>query len=99
VYGLVIGLFWKVFSIEEGGFTVKKIVLFNVIQVVANAVTWIGVAATLDVLIYAEPADKVYLQGVTAALLNSAVVLVLGTILAVGYSRTRTKAGSLREDA
>jgi energy-coupling factor transport system substrate-specific component len=99
IYGLFIGLFWKFFAIEEGGLSVKKIVLFNVVQIAANAVTWIGIAATLDVLIYSEPADKVYLQGVTAALLNSAVVLVLGTILAVGYSRTRTKAGSLREDA
>jgi energy-coupling factor transport system substrate-specific component len=98
-YGLAIGLFWKAFAIEEGNFGVKKIVLFNVVQIVANAVTWIGIAATLDILIYAEPADKVYLQGAVAAGLNSAVTLVLGTILTAGYARTRTKAGSLREDA
>jgi energy-coupling factor transport system substrate-specific component len=40
----------------------------------------------------------VYLQGVSAAVVNSIVVLILGTILALGYSRTRTKAGSLKQE-
>ena len=94
-FGLFVGLFWKVYRIEEGGFTVKHCVLFNAVQIIANAVVWAGIAPTLDILIYSEPAQKVYLQGLVAAGMNSAVVLILGTLLAVGYSRTRIKAGSL----
>lgn len=98
IYGLLIGLFWRLYKIEEGGFGVKNIVVFNVIQILSNVVAWVGIAPTLDILIYQEPVNKVYIQGLTAAGLNSAVVLILGTILAAGYSRTRVKAGSLRED-
>jgi energy-coupling factor transport system substrate-specific component len=47
---------------------------------------------------YSEPANKVFIQGLTAAGLNSAVILILGTALAFGYSKTRTKAGSLHTE-
>jgi energy-coupling factor transport system substrate-specific component len=97
-FGLLNGLFWRVHKIEEGDFGVRKAVVFNVIQILANVVAWIGVAPALDILIYQEPAGKVYLQGVTAAVTNSVVVLILGTILALGYSKTRTKAGSLKQE-
>jgi energy-coupling factor transport system substrate-specific component len=98
VFGLLIGLFWKLYKIEEGGFTIKIAILFNVIQILANAIAWIGVAPVLDILIYQEPADKVFLQGLTAAALNSGVVLILGTLLAIGYARTKVKTGSLKAE-
>jgi energy-coupling factor transport system substrate-specific component len=99
VYGLFIGLFRRFYKkIEEGGFGLKKAVLFNVIQILANVAAWIGIAPVLDILIHKEPAEKVFLQGLVAAGLNSAVVLVLGTVLAVGYSRTRVQAGSLKTE-
>jgi energy-coupling factor transport system substrate-specific component len=98
IFGLLNGVFWKIHNIEEGDFGVKKVVVFNIIQILANVIVWIGIAPTLDILIYQEPAEKVYLQGVSAAVVNSIVVLILGTILALGYSKTRTKAGSLRQE-
>ncbi|MDR1900506.1 MAG: ECF-type riboflavin transporter substrate-binding protein [Treponema sp.] len=98
VFGFLNGIFWRTHRIEDGEFGVKKVVIFNVIQILANAVAWIGIAPVLDILIFQEPANKVYLQGVTAAVTNSIVVLILGTILALGYSRTRTKTGSLKQE-
>ncbi|MDR1949914.1 MAG: ECF-type riboflavin transporter substrate-binding protein [Spirochaetaceae bacterium] len=98
LYGLLIGLFWKLYKIEEGEFTIKNCLIFNLIQIAANVIAWIGVAPTLDILIYQEPADKVYLQGLVAGGLNAAVVLILGSILAFGYAKTRVKAGSLKAE-
>jgi len=98
IYGFMVGLFWKAFKIDEGGFGVKQAVLFNVVQIVANLIAWAAIAPTLDFLIYHEPADKVYLQGLVAGAANIAVVLILGTLLGIGYSKTRTKAGSLRAE-
>jgi energy-coupling factor transport system substrate-specific component len=98
VFGLLAGLFWKLYRIEEGGFGIKNCVIFNVVQILANAAAWILVAPVLDILIYKEPADKVFTQGVTAAGLNAVVILILGSLLAFGYSKTRTKAGSLRAE-
>jgi energy-coupling factor transport system substrate-specific component len=98
LYGLTIGLLWKFYKIEEGEFGVKQAVIFNGVQIAANIVAWVAIAPTLDILIYQEPADKVYLQGLAASALNIAVVMILGTLLAFGYSKTRTKAGSLKAE-
>jgi energy-coupling factor transport system substrate-specific component len=99
IYGLLVGLTFKYLKIAAGGFKVKEAVIFNVTQIVANAVAWIGVAPALDILIYAEPSDKVFAQGVTAFVVNAVVTLVVGTILAFAYSRIRTPSSSLKKEA
>jgi len=98
LFGCGVGFFWKLYKIEEGGFDIRQAVIFNAVQVIINAVVWGVIAPTLDILIYQEPADKVYLQGLVAGLLNAAVVLVLGSLLIFGYTQTRTKAGSLKAE-
>lgn len=98
VFGLLVGLFWKLYRIDEGEFGVKRCLIFNAVQILANVITWIGIAPVLDILIHKEPADKVFVQGLTAAGLNAAVVLVLGSILAFGYSKTRVRASSLKKE-
>jgi energy-coupling factor transport system substrate-specific component len=98
LFGLLVGIFWKLYKIGEGEFGIKNCVIFNVVQILANVVAWVAVAPVLDILIYAEPADKVFLQGLAAGGLNAAVILILGSILAFGYSKTRTKAGSLKAE-
>ena len=98
LYGLAVGLFWKFYRIEEGGFGIKQAVIFNGVQILSNVLAWALIAPTLDILIYQEPSDKVFLQGLVAASLNAAVVLILGTLLVIGYTKTRTKAGSLKAE-
>jgi energy-coupling factor transport system substrate-specific component len=98
LYGLMIGFFWKLYKIEDGGFSVKEAVIFNCVQIAANLIAWVAIAPTLDILIYKEPVDKVYIQGLVAGTANIAVVLILGTLIAIGYSKTRTKAGSLKAE-
>ncbi|GHU10272.1 hypothetical protein FACS1894151_09490 [Spirochaetia bacterium] len=98
VYGFLVGLLWKFYKIEEGGFRLKTAIIFNAAQIAANFIAWLAIAPTLDILIYQEPANKVFIQGLVAAGLNSAVVLILGTLVALGYSRSRVKAGSLKEE-
>jgi len=98
LYGCAVGVFFKLYKIEQGAFGVKQALVFNCVQILSNALVWGAIAPTLDILVYSEPADKVYLQGIVAASLNAAVVLILGTLLAFGYSKTRTKAGSLKAE-
>jgi energy-coupling factor transport system substrate-specific component len=97
IVGLIIGFFKNKLNVESGDFGVKKIVLYNVAQVIANAISWLLVAPTLDVLIYSEPANKVYVQGAIATVSNAVAAGVIGTILLVAYAATRTKAGSLKK--
>jgi len=98
LYGLMIGFFWRFYKIEDGEFGATQAVVFNCVQIAANLIAWVAIAPTLDILIYKEPVDKVYTQGLVAGGTNAVVVLILGTLLAIGYSKTRTKAGSLKAE-
>ena len=96
--GFLIGLFVRKFGVEDGKFGIKQAVLFNAVQIVSNALCWFLLAPTLDILIYGEPANKVYTQGVVAGSVNMVVMLILGTALLFGYSATRQKASSLTKE-
>ena len=93
--GLIIGLASKKISIENGEFSKKHIIGFNIVQIIANIAAWAVIAPSLDVLIYAEPANKVYIQGAVAGISNIITIGVIGTILLSLYSKTRVKKGSL----
>ncbi len=98
VFGIVIGLLAHKFAVKEGGFDKKAVILFNVVQVIGNAVAWIVVAPVLDILIYAEPASKVFIQGFWAFLGNIIIVGILGSLLAFGYSSIGAKSSSLKKE-
>ena len=98
VFGIIVGLFAKKYKIKEGGFEGKAIVLFNVVQIVANAIAWIVVAPVLDILIYSEPANKVFTQGVFAFLGNIIITAILGTLLGLGYAKIGAKSSSLTKE-
>jgi len=99
IVGIGIGMFAQKFAVQEGGFTgTKPIVLFNVVQVAANAVAWILLAPVLDIVVYAEPANKVFIQGVFAWLGNVIIIGVLGTLLLVAYSKVAGKSSSLKKE-
>lgn len=93
--GLIIGLACKRISIEDGEFSKKQIIIFNITQIIANISAWAVIAPSLDVLIYAEPANKVYIQGAVAGISNMITIGIVGTILLNLYSKTRVKKGSL----
>jgi energy-coupling factor transport system substrate-specific component len=91
VFGCVIGCFWKSYKIEEGGFGLKEFLTFNGIQIVTNALVWVFVARTLDMIMYNEAFEKVSLQSFAAAGFNSASVLVLGSLIILAYTLIANK--------
>jgi len=95
VSGFIFGFAYKRTQVEEGDFKIKDIITFNVIQVIGNLIAWVIVAPVLDILIYQEPVNLVFTQGITAAIMNSVSAGVIGTLLLVAYAATRTKKGSL----
>jgi energy-coupling factor transport system substrate-specific component len=99
VLGAAIGFFANKFAVKEGGFAdTKNIILFNIVQIVANAVSWILVAPILDIVMFAEPANKVFMQGAFAFLGNIIVVGILGTILLVAYSKIAGGSSNLQAE-
>ena len=96
IVGLIIGLVWKKVRVNDGDFGIKQAILFNITQIIANVVAWFIVAPTLDIVIYMDPAKKVYLQGAIGCIYNMITIGILGTLLLSTYSKTKIKTGSLR---
>jgi energy-coupling factor transport system substrate-specific component len=97
IASFVFGLAYKRTRVEEGTFGLKDILTFNAYQIAGNAVAWLVVAPVLDILIYAEPANKVFVQGAVACGMNIISAGVIGTLLLIAYAATRTKKGSLNK--
>ncbi|RHW40401.1 ECF-type riboflavin transporter substrate-binding protein [Neobacillus notoginsengisoli] len=98
IVGFLIGLVSKKVNIESGIFGAKQIISFNIVQALAQAFGWFLIAPTLDIWIYAEPANKVYTQGLVAGISNIVTVGVIGTLLLIAYAKTRVQSGSLKKD-
>ncbi len=97
VAGLIMGLLTNGINVEDK-FGKSEIIKFNLGQVIANIVAWGVVAPIFDILIYAEPANKVFTQGLVAGLANIVTTAIIGTLLAVAYNKAKPKAGSLKKE-
>lgn len=98
VFGLILGMCYRYYAIEDGDFKRKRVLVFNVMQVIANVIAWVVVAPLLDLLIYAEPVNKIFTQGALACIGNIITVGVLGVILGTAYSKMRQQANSLQKE-
>ena len=52
----------------------------------------------LDIVIYAEPAKKVFAQGLVAGASNFVTTAVIGSLLMLAYTKTIAKSGSLKQE-
>lgn len=95
VCGLIMGFGLKGVKVEDGEFGIKGIIRFNIAQVIAHIISWGVVAPALDIFIYAEPAEKLFAQGLMAGISNAVTTAIVGTLLLVAYTATKTKKGSL----
>ncbi len=89
IYGGVVGFSKKRIKIEEGIFGFKEILIFNLFQFAGHVISWILVAPVLDILFYQEPVEKLFAQGLTAAIGNAVSTAIVGTILLSAYAKTR----------
>ena len=75
-----------------------EIITFNIAQIVAHGICWVGIASALDVIIYKEAFSKLVAQSLTAWGLNSLTTAIVGTLILLAYAKTRTKEGSLKKE-
>lgn len=98
ISALVAGFAYYKLQVEEGDFNTKDIITFNIFQILGNAIAWLLVAPALDVIIYSEPMNVVIAQGAIAFVMDAIVSGVVGTLLLIAYSKTKTKKGSLSKE-
>lgn len=96
--GVIVGLFAQKLNVQEGEFGKGKVALFTIANIAAHVIGWIVVAPVLDILIYAEPANKVFAQGAFAAISNTITAVIVGGLLVLAYTKTIAKKGSLDQE-
>ena len=97
-FGFVMGLVTRKLTLEDGQFSKRDAIGFNLGQLVAHVLAWAVIAPVLDILIYAEPANKVFIQGLTASGINAVATAVVGTLLMFAYAAAKPKKGSLKKE-
>ena len=97
-FGAMMGLCAKKVKLADGEFGKKDILSFNIWQIVCHIVAWGLIAPVLDIVMYAEPANKVFIQGLVGGAANIVTTAVIGTLLCVAYAAAKPKKGSLKEE-
>ncbi len=98
VFGFLVGLLGNRTRLSWGQFGKKGAINFNIAQVIAHAAAWIVVAPVLDILIYSEPANKVFLQGAVAAAANIITTAIVGTLLCFAWAKLVPDKSSLKKE-
>lgn len=93
--GISSGYLFNGIDLEAGELDKKGIIRFSLGSAVIHLVGWGAVAPLLDILIYAEPANKVFTQGLIAGASNIVTTVVVGGLLLWAYCKNRPKSGSL----
>src|SRR5699024_9319647 len=85
VLGLIIGLVEYLLDLNNSFFSIKLIIFFIIFQIICNFLAWIVVEPIGDIIIYREPVNKFFVQGISATLSNGIIIMVFGTLLLIAY--------------
>ena len=98
VFGLLVGIGAKITKMNKAEIGKKGLIKFNIVQIVSHVICWGVVAPALDILIYNEPLEKLFAQGLFAGISNAVTTAIIGSLLCIAYAATKTKDGSLTKE-
>jgi energy-coupling factor transport system substrate-specific component len=94
-FGILVGLGAVKLRINEGHFGRREMLLFNLVQVAANIISWLIIAPIIDILGSSRESAyirEVFEQGALACIANCVIIAVLGTLTAFAYFQKGSKA-------
>lgn len=98
VFGILMGIAAKKINLADGVFSKAEITRFNISQVICHVICWGLVAPVLDIVIYAEPIEKLFAQGVVSGISNAVTTAIIGTLLCIAYAKSRPQKGALKKE-
>ena len=76
----------------------KELIRYIIVCVVSCILCWGVLAPIGDILIYAEPANLVFIQGLFVGLSGMIASIVVGGILCKAYAASKAQKGSLTKE-
>ena len=89
-FGGLLGVLANVTRLDPAHRDREMLVHFNLCQVATHVVCWAGIAPVLEILIYDENMDRIFKQGLTAALSNAVTTAIVGSALLCLYATMRS---------
>lgn len=80
-FGGLLGVLTNAIDLRFTNQLPEALIRFNLCQVAVHAVCWAGIAPVLEILLYSENMDRIFEQGLTAALSNAVTTAIVGSLL------------------
>ena len=90
-FGGLLGILTNVTGLRSASFDRENLVRFNLCQLATHVVCWAGIAPVLEILLYSESMDRIFEQGLTAAVSNAVTTAIVGSALLVAYNAFRNR--------
>lgn len=97
-FGGIMGICFRQLKLYDGEFGKKGALVFNIYQVIGHIIAWGVIAPVLDIVMYAEPSNKVFTQGLVGGIVNIVTTAIIGTLLCIAFAAAKPKKGSLKEE-
>ena len=98
VFGCLMGFGTRKMPVADGVCGKKEIIRFNLTQLVCHVLCWGVCAPVLDIIIYNEPVEKLFAQGLVAGIANAVTTAIIGSLLCIAYAKGRPQKGSLTKE-
>lgn len=90
-FGGLLGVLSNVVGLRPARRDRATLVYFNLCQVAVHVVCWAGIAPVLEILLYNESMDRIFEQGLTAAIVNAATTAIAGSALLAAYAAVSSR--------
>ena len=90
-FGSLLGVLANVTRLDPASRDREMLIRFNLCQMAVHVVCWAGIAPVLELLLYSESIDRIFEQGLTAALSNAVTTAIVSSILLCAYAAHHTK--------
>ena len=85
-FGGLLGILANVTGLRFATFDRENLVRFNLCQLAIHVVCWAGIAPVLEILLYSESMDRIFEQGLTAAVSNAVTTAIVGSSILAIYA-------------
>ena len=85
-FGGLMGVLGNVIGLDAAKWDRAALIRFNLCQIAVHVVCWAGIAPVLEILLYAESMDRIFEQGLTAAIANAVTTAIVGSLLLTACS-------------
>ena len=85
-FGGLMGVLSKVIRLDPAHRDREMLIHFNLCQSAVHVVSWAGIAPVLEIFLYNESMDRIFEQGLTAALSNAVTTALVGSAILAIYA-------------